>query len=269
MLFYETYGDQEKLIIFLHGNSQSNKIWNSLIELRFLQAHYKLINVDLPGHGRSFRSSRPFVDYRLKGMVELLANFISNYQANEFVIVCHSLSTNLVAEIADRFVGCKGCFLIGADILGEGFSQQEIFKENMNLAANYLADPDDAMLSNFIADQVYKISPGQMEELKFMFKDTDSLVRPTLAESIAAREWTDEILKLKASALPLAFVYGKEEKLCNPDYLNRSSIQKWRKQIITIPNSGHCVHFEKPDIIARLILEFSTECFEYSKKVRQ
>jgi len=49
-LYYEIYGEGEPLVL-LHGFTMSNKMWEGWIE--DLSKNYKLILVDLRGHGNS------------------------------------------------------------------------------------------------------------------------------------------------------------------------------------------------------------------------
>ncbi|MDB5231463.1 MAG: alpha/beta hydrolase fold protein [Chitinophagaceae bacterium] len=100
MLFTQTFGSGSTHILFIHGNSQSGKVWEPLIQSANLANKYTLVTVDLPGHGQSFKSATPEIDYSLQGMANLLGDFLETFSMKEYLIVCHSLATNLVAEIA-------------------------------------------------------------------------------------------------------------------------------------------------------------------------
>ncbi len=45
-------------------------------------------------------------------------------------------------------------------------------------------------------------------------------------------------------------------------YLDKSSLKKWRDQIITIPQAGHLIQYDKPEALAELIKEFAVDCFK-------
>jgi pimeloyl-ACP methyl ester carboxylesterase len=62
--------------------------------------------------------------------------------------------------------------------------------------------------------------------------------------------------------VPVAVVYGQEEKFIHTHYLDKSSLKKWRNKIITIPEAGHLLQYDQPKVLAELIKEFATDCFK-------
>ena len=72
-LYYEIYGEGEPLVL-LHGFTMSNKMWEGWIE--DLSKNYKLILVDLRGHGNSTNPSNEFTHKEsakdIYGLLDLL-----------------------------------------------------------------------------------------------------------------------------------------------------------------------------------------------------
>jgi pimeloyl-ACP methyl ester carboxylesterase len=106
MLYYKSTGSG-KTIVFIHGNSQSAAIWDGLLDDPSLSG-YRLVRLDLPGHGQSFRSTDPEKDYTLKGMAVHLLDFLQSF--DDYIIIISSLAGNVVAEIINQLKGCKGLF---------------------------------------------------------------------------------------------------------------------------------------------------------------
>src|SRR5665213_1554079 len=97
-MLYQQKSGSGPTIIFIHGNSQSSAIWDGLINERAL-AGYTLACLALPGHGQSFHSNASENDYTLKGMADLLKEFLLKTYTEQYIIVASSLGTNMIAEV--------------------------------------------------------------------------------------------------------------------------------------------------------------------------
>ena len=261
MLYTKTKGNSNKYILFFHGNSQSQETWDAVINEGSLSG-YTLITVDLPGHGKSDYSIKPLTEYTPKGMGAQIHDLISNYQEFEYIIVTSSIAANFVAEIALDLVNCKGLFLTGACIIGEGFSIADVLQPNPNLVASFTARPTDEELNLLINDMAYCISAELKQKSKNIFLNTDPLFRPTLSEAIAAGDWSDEVKNLESIDVPIAIVYGEKDKINHVNYLSRSAIKKWRDEILLIPGAGHCIQLDQPELLSAMINDFAQDCFK-------
>jgi pimeloyl-ACP methyl ester carboxylesterase len=260
MLNYKITGNSPKQIIFIHGNSSSLEVWNDVVS-NPLFADYKLITIDLPGHGQSFRSLEPEKDYTLMGMANHLKAFIEDLNLNEYIIIGHSLGSNIVGEATDAFDGCKGFLLMGASIIGNGLSVGDIFKPNPNVGAYFMSEPNNEQLDVLVEDVAYNITPSQREFIKADFKNTDPQVRVQMAAAVAKNEYTDEIKNIEQTQRPVAVVFGAEDKLCNIAYLDKVPLDKWENKTFLIPKSGHFSQLDQPKVLAQIISEFAKNCF--------
>ena len=260
MLYSETKGTGDKYIIFVHGNSQSLETWDAVINEESLNS-YTLITVDLQGHGKSNRSLKPETEYTLKGIGTQIRDFIAKYNEFEYVIVATSIATNFVAEIAADLANCKGLFLIGACMIGEGYTTANILQPNPNLAAFFTPYPADEEIDLLMNDMAHCIPDELKKKCKNIFLSTDPLFRTTLSGAIAAEDWSDEIKNLENLSVPIAIVYGEEEKINQVNYLSNSAIKKWKNQILLIPGAGHFAHLDQPNVVADLLNDFAVDCF--------
>jgi len=260
MLNYQTKGNGNKVIIFIHGNSSSLEVWSDVVNNSLL-SDYKLITLDLPGHGKSFRSTEPEKDYTLIGMANQLKNFIKELALKDYVIVGHSLGSNIVGEATEGFGSCKGILVMGPSIIGEGLTVADIFKPNPNVGAYFMPEPTNEQLDLLVADVAYNIATAQKEFIIAYFKNTDPQVRLQMAAAVAKQEYTDEINNLEQTKVPLAVVFGEEDKLCNTAYLDKVPFAKWGNKTFLLPNSGHFSQLDQPQALTALIKEFAQDCF--------
>ena len=260
MLYSQTTGSGVQHIIFVHGNSQSLETWNAIAAYKALN-RYSLVAVDLPGHGLSFRSSTPQSDYSLKGLGRQLREFLTLYNERDFVLVGVSLGCNVIAEASPLPPACKGVFLLGPQIIGVGLTTGDIIKPNPAITAAFSDKPDDDTLDAFLDNMASKLSPELREKCRNVFLKTDASFREYLSESIARQDWSDEVTSLKSLDIPLAIVYGIEERFVFTNYLNKTDLKIWRDEIILIPGAGHFAHLDQPELVAKLISEFANSSF--------
>jgi pimeloyl-ACP methyl ester carboxylesterase len=249
------------VIIFVHGNSQNYTVWNEVVSNPALR-NYTCIAIDLPGQGQSFRSDHPEKDYKLRAMAQYLVNFTDGYSEHGYLLVASSLGTNYIAEGAYHFKNCKGAFLTGACIIGENIMPDDIILPNPNFAPTFAATATEAELNGLMGDEAYHVSEELKARLKKMYRDTDPHLRTTLGTSIAQQEYGDEIGNLWKQNIPIAVVYGAEDKLISPDYMQKLNLKLWRDEIIKLPKAGHCCQFDEPGLIAQMVADFAADCLK-------
>lgn len=259
MLHYTCNGKREQQIVFIHGNSQSIHTWEAVVADKNLQDNYSLICVDLPGHGKSFHSTKPEYDYSFNGMTAQLTEFFAANVDREYIVVATSLGTNILAEVLPNLKYCKGVFLIGASILGEGYSPADILQPDINNMTSFLPNPSDEQLAAYWE---IVVPPKFKEAYKRTFLDTDPMFRQVVSNEVANGKWSDEIKNITEADIMVALVYGQNEKVLFNQYLKDLTLKKWKGEILIVPKAGHSVQLDQPLVVARLILEFATACFK-------
>lgn len=259
MLHQETKGSGNNTIVFIHGASQSAEIWGTLINEPLL-AGYRSICIDLPGHGLSFRSPEPDKDYTLKGMAIHLKHFLLSLD-EDYIIVTSSLAGNIVAEIITELPCCKGLVLTGSSVIGQKISIDQIVKPNPYLEVTFTAHPTCEMMDGLLSTWAESMNESLRSNCMKMFSNTDPAVRTELGAAIARADWSDEIHNLELMGYPIAIVYGLEEKIIYPDYLNKTNIRMWQNGIIKISDAGHCCQLDQPAVLAELISNYATDIF--------
>lgn len=261
MLHHHIKGTGSKQIIFVHGNSASSKSWDLLFKQDCLVKHYKLIALDLPGHGLSFRSDQPGDDYSLKGLAKYILKFIRNYEQMPYLIVANSLGSNIIAEIAPQLRNCRGIFVTGSCVFGKGLSLENIFCPNPNVQACFNPQPSTEQILSLVEETVFSTSDEMKKIITDDFLNTDPLLRSALGNTIATQDYSDELQNLQDTGIPLAFVFGETDKLCQVHYLDKVDLKIWRDKVQLIKDSGHFSHIDQPKAMAELLNDFANDCF--------
>ena len=261
MLYSETNGGGQKTIIFVHGNSQSLHTWDEVNQQDSL-LNYTKVMVDLPGHGRSFHSLNPEADYCSKGLAFHLHKFLEQYQQKDYLIVGTSLGTSITSELNPFPPACKGVLFSGAMLSSENISVKDMIQPGVSIAAAFKADATEEEIDHLIDNFIFCAGKEVKEHYKQVYKATDPNLRAYLGKSLGSPPVIDKIRNISNAHIPVAIIYGEEERIVQSDYLSKTTLPIWMNHIFKIPDAGHCVELDQPKLLADLIAKFAKSCFD-------
>ena len=85
-------------VVFIHGSGMDHTVW-TLASRHFARHGNNVVNVDLPGHGRSTGPALTSVD----GMADWLVDVMDSLDVKEAALVGHSLGSLVALDCASRF----------------------------------------------------------------------------------------------------------------------------------------------------------------------
>src|SRR3989304_7031405 len=98
--YYESDG-KGQAVVMIHGTSLSSLSFRKQFESP-LGERYRLIAIDLPGHGMSDNALEPEKTYTLPGNADILVSFVKQLGLQKAVFVGWSLGAYVTLEAADR-----------------------------------------------------------------------------------------------------------------------------------------------------------------------
>jgi pimeloyl-ACP methyl ester carboxylesterase len=257
--YYETNEDAPKTLFFIHGNSGSSAIWKDQVNDPSLSS-FRLVLVDLPGHGNSLRSRNPEEDYTPIGTAKMIAEVITTLaNGSPFILIGLSYGTNLVAEMMNFNVSPLGIVLISLCCLGQDFGPDKVFKPSDTPNLLFYNETDPNTVEDFMASQL-RVSEIESDLADDYFR-SDLQFRPTLMKAATEGKISDEILALQKTNIPLCIINGAADKMFNPTYILESSLRFWKGNINVLEDAGHFVHLDKPAEVIKLISAYAQEVF--------
>lgn len=260
MLHFIKKGNAPQKIVFIHGSSNALNYWNTALESKWL-TDYELIALDLPGHGESFASDFPERDYSIKGMSQILLEFLNEEIKENYILVGHCFGTIIIGEIAENLKGCNGIFLTNPTILGKGKTPSDILQPNPLITPYFVADSSDEDLKILLEDAIICANENSKRVLFDNYKNTDQRVRTVIAEAVASSNYSDEITAIEKLKIPVAIAFGKEDTVTFPNYLDSIPFKLWRNEIMKIPDAGHYIQSDQPEKINQWLAMFAQDCF--------
>lgn len=242
--FYESKNDGVPVFL-IHGNSLSSEVFKNQLDSPLLK-DYRLIAPDLPGHGNSFRSSAPDVDYRLPNLVEILIEFINSFGFKEYFLYGNSLGGHLLINCLPYLKRVKGLALSGTPPLSSP----------PDMATCYLPNPATPLafkpvLSkveiNLLVSAFCKPSSEHISEISEIIQKSDPEFRNVVGAGLMSERNSDEIKLLNQANIPVAIIHGIEDSCVNLEYLKQIKVKKWDGKVHTIDNAGHLSFLENPE----------------------
>lgn len=245
--YFECGDKQGEPILFVHGYSDSWRIWESSIP--YLPHQYRLIFVTLRGFGDS---DKPKAGFRQTDFVSDLEAFLRAMDLSQVVLVGHSMGGfighHFAVEHPDRV---KRLVLVGTAATGSG--NDPIATENA--AISKLGEPIDAeYVRNF------QIEP-MMSEVH------ESIVETIINECFKApvRVWQEAMLgmleedhsaRLAEISVPTLILCGGKDLFFTEAHQREMANAIPGSRVKIYPGVGHGVQWEKPEEFARDITDF-------------
>ena len=248
-------------ILLCHGNSCSSRAFDKQLASS-LAERFRLIAIDLPGHGDSEPAEAPEKTYGLRGYADTIAAVAKELDALEGVFVGWSLGGHAVLEASDRLPSAAGFLIFGAPPISSFAQFGAVASDNPVLGAAFREDATDEEVRTLVG---MFVKPGAPVPDAFLedFRRTHKRARAELAASAGRNELRDEVRIVAELGKPLAIVHGAHDAVIVKrawfDELTMPTL--WRGRVEDIPDAGHAPQWEAPEAFNRILEDFARDCF--------
>ena len=258
-IFLQQAGNPNKpAIVFIHGASISSEFWYKQFADPLLTDNFSLYAFDLPGHGQSGKAN-DIDNYSLKGLGKMVKKIIDALALKAYILVTLSIASNIIGETVENLKGCKGIFMAGACVLGEKFGVASLIQPfpYMHLLSAENASKEE--LEDYATYDMFHPSKEDVAIFIANYEQTDPAFRNQIGRVLMESDFSDEVENIKNSKLSLALVYGKEEAIVKPDYLQDAGFLLWGNTIHLIKNAGHYANIDNPKEFNNLLSSFAND----------
>ncbi|MCP4391581.1 MAG: alpha/beta fold hydrolase [Gammaproteobacteria bacterium] len=250
-LSYTRSGAGQPLVV-LHGLFGSGKNWQS--HRRHFGSQFEVFNVDLRNHGESFHSD----DMNYPVMADDVATLLQSLNLANCNMLGHSMGGKVAMTLAVNYPVLLDRLVV-ADIAPVSY-----FHHYDDLIEPILALPLSTIESRSQADQLLRQNIPEDQLRAFLLQN---LVREpdgwrwrvnwrAIQRDMEFLTGFDDLRDGWRIDLPTLFIRGARS-----DYIGDAEIDVINRHFgqagfATIEDAGHWLHAEKPEIFARLVLEF-------------
>lgn len=252
MIVVEEAGRGDLPILLIHGNSLSREVFGKQLG-GALSRKYRLLALDLPGHGDSSDTLDASRTYTRPGLADAATEMLGLLGLAEVIVVGWSLGGHIALEMAARFSGIKGLLISGAPPvsrhnMAEGF----IPTPHMRLAGQ-----QHLTLSEIDAFGEAIFGAPVPIAFRRAIERADGLARKTIFAAARAGVGIDQRYVVENLAVPLAVVNGSQDPFIKLDYLEVPQYANlWGGRCHRLPGLKHAPFWEAPDAFDALLGRF-------------
>ena len=244
--------------VLIHGNSSSSRAFSKQLDGP-LGTRFRLVALDLPGHGASDDARDPAF-YSFRNHARCLRAAIDAVGLADARLVGWSMGGHLALELAPDLPRARGFFIFGAPPLALPPAMELAFLPNPAMGAGSAETIDRAEAAAYVASF---FAPGFADIPAFFVEDalrTDGRARAGVGASARRGGYRDEAVIVRDLEAPLAVLHGAEEQLVNGAYYATLAMPTlWRGAVQTIPGAGHALQWETPQAFDALLAAFLEE----------
>jgi pimeloyl-ACP methyl ester carboxylesterase len=258
---YELKGpDDAPTIVLVHGFSVPYYVWDPTFEA-LVQEGFQVLRYDLYGRGYS---DRPDADYNLELFSEQLEQLLTALGIDEPVsLVGLSFGGPVIARFANQNSGwIRSLCLIDPQIAT--VSTGEIFPMNIPLVGEYLmavyVTPEvlpKSQVEDFFRPELFSGWEGAYQD-QLQYKGFRRAILSTMRNMVGVnnlKEYDD----LWSHGFPIALFWGQQDRTISAEDIEQLRLILPDLIFHPIAEAGHLPHYEKPDYVNPLLIEFLLE----------
>lgn len=198
---YSDSGDG-KVIVLLHGFMESQHIWNLFVNE--LSDHFRVITIDLPGHGRSEVISEI---HTMELLADMVHHLLKNLDVGKCIMFGHSMGGYVTLAFAEKYQEMlKGFSLFHS----HAFEDTEEGKINRERSIEFVKKDKTNFLTMFISDLFSQESQVKHKVIiEKMIAEAKKMTREGIIASLAGMKLRPSRAHvLKKTKVPVLFIIG-------------------------------------------------------------
>ena len=241
-------------LLMLHGSGASKDVFAHQIQSSLPQ-RFRVVAIDLPGHGDSTDARDPARGYSITGFADTVAEVLNSLGIQRAAIYGWSLGGHIAIELAGSTSLVAGLMLTGAPPVGRGplaLLRGFHTRWDMLLASKeHFTERDAERFAALCFED--KIEPAFVAAIR----RADGRARSVFQRSMMRGDGVEQKLTVENATVPVAIVNGAREPFARLGYfptLHYGTL--WRNTCVVISGAGHAPFWQKPDAFNPLLEQF-------------
>jgi pimeloyl-ACP methyl ester carboxylesterase len=243
-------------LLMLHGTASAGIAFRKQFDSE-LAAQYRLVTLDLPGHGQSGDAAEPARDYTLTGFTRTVEAVIDQLGLRGVVVYGWSLGGHIGIELLQH-PAVAGLMFTGAPPVGKGPIDKFLAvrpSRDMFLAAKERFNERDVRRFDELC-----FPQGSDAALVEAMRRSDGRARGILVRSILRGDGSNQRRAVVESQVPVAMVSGSDEPFVRLGYLDAFRFPTlWKGAAQVIEGAGHAPFWDRATVFNRVLTQFADE----------
>ena len=258
-IFFNDVGEG-KVVVLLHGFLGSKEIWKDVVAE--LMQKYRVITIDLPGHGKSGH-------FGYLHDVELMAECVKSILKSLRLKKCFLLGHSMGGYVALAFLELYPQNLLGLGLINSTAYADSIEKKNDRQRAIDLVKKSAQVYTSATIKNLFSESNliSKKKEIDFALQIALSTGKRGIIACLEGMKVRKDRRKiLENSNLPVFFVIGQKDKILkSEDLMNQLKFIKNTHTLI-LENDGHLSFLENRPAFIKSLLDYIKESNKKRKK---
>ena len=258
---YRTAGSESAVpIVLLHGYTGNHRNWALNIK-PLLEAGYRTLSPDHPGHGAS-AAPEAFEPYELDQVARMMHQLAVGLDFEPAVVIGHSMGGAIAEEYAIAYPDAVSALVLVASAGGSSGAEREAMAAHIDdLRSAYADGGMEAVFEQQVAKGlrpgVDALSPPLRELTKTEFAKTSW--SGFEFGGLALRTRHDTLSRLASFTKPVLIVVGEDETPALKTVAQDLAATMAHAQTAVISGAGHGPQFETPDAFNEVLLRFLSD----------
>lgn len=244
-----------RAIVLLHGFLGSHEIWSDFVKK--LSKRYRIITIDLPGHGKT-----PSIGYYHS--MELLAQSVkavlNTARVRRYIIAGHSMGGYAALAFSELFPeNVSGLCLFHST----AYADSEEKKKDRDRVIRHVKREH----KYYVAEVVTTLfAPDNIERLKPEVEKVKRIASATTQQSIinsleGMKERKNRDMMLKFAEYPILFIVGKKDSVINYETMYPQMGLCKFPSVVMLEDAGHMGFYEDAKTTVEELELFASRCF--------
>jgi pimeloyl-ACP methyl ester carboxylesterase len=249
-----------RAVVLLHGFLGSSVIWEET--RKALSKHFRVICIDLPGHGQS--DCFGYV-HTMELMAQSVKAVMDKLRFKKYAFVGHSMGGYVALAFAELFPDyIRGLCLFHSTSYADSEQKKRERSKAIKVVKSSYGVYVRATIKNLFATKNLKYFKDEMAFTQKIARKTPKQGIVAALEGMKERPSRDVILYF--ANYPLLFIIGKYDNLLPMQVLLDQAASVKRKNVLLLENSGHMGFLEQPDTCIKHLKRFVRESFKSQRK---
>lgn len=249
-IYYTDTGEGPALVL-LHGFTESLEIWNRFSEE--LSKEFRVICVDLPGHGRTANFA---AIHTMEFMAEIVYAVLSFCRIQQCVMLGHSMGGYVSLAFANLYPEMLKALIL---FHSQADADDDEARRNRERAIDVVKKDRFGFINQFIPDLFAPANRQRLSrEIEVLKNQAGSISGKGLVAAMEGMKvrngWRDLLKTLK---IPVLFVAGKQDTRIPLEKVIEQIALPGHAEALLLEDAGHMGYLEAPEITLGVIRDFN------------
>lgn len=253
-------------LVMLHGSGSTRGVFAQQLHSA-LADRFRLVAMDLPGHGDSSDAAVPPVNYTLPGLARIVGDVLKQMKISRAVVFGWSLGGHIALELMSGNPVVAGAMISGTPPIGRGplavLRSFRITFDSMLASKEHFSEAEICRFAHLCFGEHVTLEHIQS------IRRADGRLRKIMFGSMMSGRCADEKQLVENSPIPVAVVNGSNDPFFSLGYVaSLRYANLWDGVCHVISDAGHDAFAERPDTFNPLLMRFADDVAAGRAKLR-